>query len=99
MEIDYTQVNKIAFACDAGIGASVMGAAIMRNILALANVDVAVIAVAINKIDEPCDLIIVHQCFKDTIEKLNIKTNVLYINNYLDKDLFEEIGEKIINVK
>src|SRR5215203_4718193 len=55
-------IRKIVFACDAGMGSSVMGASVLRNKLKKAGFeDVSVVNVAIANLDDTYDLVVTHQ--------------------------------------
>lgn len=98
-EINYTQIKKIAFSCESGIGASAMGAAVMNRIIDELKLDIEVNPVAIKNLTADYDLIITHIGFTKIIEKLDLDSRVVYINSYLDKKLFLEIGENIRDAK
>ncbi len=52
--ISADKVNKIVFACDAGMGSSAMGASILRNKVKKAELDIEVINTAINNLPGRC---------------------------------------------
>lgn len=97
--IDYKNIKKIAYSCEAGIGASQMGACVMKNIFNQMNVDVEVEAVPIRKLNSDYDVVITHSGFKTYFDLLEAKYNMIYIENYLDKSICMEIGEKIQNAE
>lgn len=97
--IDYKKIKKIAYSCEAGIGASQMGACVMKNVFKQMDLDVVVEAVPIRKLSSDYDLVITHSGFKPYFDLLDSEYNIIYIENYLDKSLCIEIGEKIQNAK
>ncbi|WP_219835741.1 PTS mannitol transporter subunit IICB [Paenibacillus sp. R14(2021)] len=58
-------VNKIVFACDAGMGSSAMGASIMRKKLTKAEIPVKVTNTAISDIPSDADIVITHKSLTD----------------------------------
>lgn len=97
--VDYKHIKKIAYSCESGIGASQMGAYIMKNVFEQMNIDVVVEAVPLRKLDNQYDLIITHIGFKPYFDQKEENYNIIYIDNYLDKSICREIGEKIKNAK
>lgn len=86
------QINKIVFACDAGMGSSAMGASILRNKVQKAGVeDVTVINTAINNLPEDADLVITH---KDLTDRAKAKLpNAMHISveNFLNSPKYDEL--------
>lgn len=99
MSINYGEINTIVFTCSAGIGASVMGAAIMSKVFKDMGLQVKVEAKAIDSLSQAYDLIVCHIDFKSLLEANVSNSNVVYIDKYLDKDFCIEMGKKIINAK
>ncbi len=99
MSIDYKRVKKIAVSCEAGIGASVMGAAVLKKLLDAAQIQVIVEAVAIRNLNEDYDLVIIHSGFKHLVQMLELKNQVIYVDNYLEKKLYNQVVEELKNVK
>ncbi len=99
MELVYKQINNIAFSCSSGIGASAMGAAVMNKVAFANNIELTITPVAVNDLNVEYDLVIAHVGFKTIIDRLELKTQVVYIDNYLDKKLFEEIVMGIKDAK
>lgn len=97
MIVDYSNILKVAVSCEAGIGASVMGAAVLSKLMVENNLDIKVDAVAIRKLTDDYDLIITHSGFKPVIELRNIRGQVMYIDNYLDMNKYKELIVRIID--
>ena len=55
------RVNKIIFACDAGMGSSAMGASLLKDKIKKAGLDIEVLNSAIEDIPEDVDIIITHK--------------------------------------
>ncbi|AOM84272.1 PTS mannitol transporter subunit IICB [Salisediminibacterium beveridgei] len=60
-EFNFANVEKIVFACDAGMGSSAMGASIMRDKVKKAGLEVEVKNFSISNIPEDTDVVITHK--------------------------------------
>ncbi|MFZ7946970.1 PTS mannitol transporter subunit IICB [Neobacillus sp. 19] len=84
-------VNKIVFACDAGMGSSAMGASILRNKVQKAGLDVKVINTAINNLPADADVVVTHKDLTDRAkEKLPNATHVS-VENFLNSPKYDEL--------
>lgn len=91
----HENVNKIIFACDAGMGSSAMGASILRNKVKKAELDISVTNTAINNLPSDADIVITH---KDLTERAKAKLpNVTHISvdNFLNSPKYDELIEKL----
>lgn len=89
-------IKKIAFACDAGMGSSVMGVSMLKTKLQKAMLPVELVHTPINEIPEDIDLIITNvnlaQRVKDTVkQKYNKEVPILSMKNFLDQKRYDEI--------
>ncbi|WP_406621349.1 PTS mannitol transporter subunit IICB [Bacillus atrophaeus] len=94
-EVTHENVNKIIFACDAGMGSSAMGASILRNKVKKAELDISVTNTAINNLPSDADIVITH---KDLTERAKAKLpNVTHISvdNFLNSPKYDELIEKL----
>jgi PTS system mannitol-specific IIC component len=85
------KVNKIVFACDAGMGSSAMGASILRNKMKKAELDVTVINTAINNLSEDADLIITHKDLTDRAKAKLPNAQHVSVENFLNSPRYDEI--------
>lgn len=99
MQLVYNNIDKIAVVCSAGIGASAMGAAVLKKIAEQYQVEIEVCAVAVNNLTCEYDLIITHRGFESAVVAKNLDCQIRYIDNYLNKKIFEEIVIGIRDVK
>src|SRR5699024_2679316 len=58
-------VNKVIFACDAGMGSSAMGASLLKKKFKDENIDIDVTNSAINQIPDDADIVITHKDLTD----------------------------------
>ncbi len=98
-ELNYSKITTIAFVCSSGIGASAMGSAVMSKVVQDLGLNIEVKALAMSNLTDDYDLIITHRQFASILENQSMSGQILYISNYLDKKLFEEIGVNIQNAK
>ena len=84
-------VNKIVFACDAGMGSSAMGASILRNKMQKAGVDVTVINTAINNLPNDADVVVTHKDLTDRAKAKLPKATHLSVENFLNSPRYDEL--------
>ncbi|WP_252313137.1 PTS mannitol-specific transporter subunit IIBC [Sinobaca sp. H24] len=92
-EFDPQNVQKIIFACDAGMGSSAMGASVMKDKVKKAGLDIHVTNSAINQIPEDADIIITH---KDLTERAKAKrpdAAHISVDNFLGSPKYDELVE------
>lgn len=89
-------IKKVAFACDAGMGSSVMGVSMLKTKIKKAMLDIDIIHTPISEIPEDVDLIITNvtleQRVRDTIkQKYGKEIIILPMKNFLDQKRYDEI--------
>ncbi|MCP8969637.1 PTS mannitol transporter subunit IICB [Ectobacillus ponti] len=84
-------VNKIVFACDAGMGSSAMGASILRNKVQKAGLDVTVINTAINALPADADLVITHKDLTDRAKAKLPDATHISVENFLNSPRYDEV--------
>lgn len=87
----------VCFACDAGLGSSAMGAAMLRKKLRTVQLDdsVTVVHASLDEIPEEADLIITHHYLLNRAKKSAPGRVYLSIGNYTDPAAYETILRKI----
>lgn len=89
-------IEFVAFACDAGMGSSAMGASIMKKKLAKVGIDIRVEHFSIEKVPSEADIIIIHKNLVGRAE-MSIKDKpIVTIENYLDDPEINKLIDKII---
>lgn len=89
---DYSNVQKVIFACDAGMGSSAMGAGMLRNKFKkadLTNIDVT--NTAINQLPDDADVIITQKTLTDRAIKKNPNAIHISVDNFLNSPRYEEL--------
>lgn len=88
-------IKTIIFACDAGMGSSVMGVSKMKTKVSKAMLDIAVLHSAVKDIPEKADLVITSKALearvKDTIGKYHKNIPVFGMDNLLNDTEYDKI--------
>nr|WP_173917160.1 PTS mannitol transporter subunit IICB [Halobacillus sp. Marseille-Q1614] len=84
-------VEKIIFACDAGMGSSAMGSSLLKNKFKKAGIDINVTNMAINDLPADVDVVITH---KDLTERAIQRVPNAYhisVDNFLNSPKYDEL--------
>ncbi|ANB61983.1 PTS mannitol transporter subunit IICB [Anoxybacteroides amylolyticum] len=90
-----SNVKKIVFACDAGMGSSAMGASIMRNKVQKAGLDIEVINTAINQLPADADVVITQQTLTDRAKEKLPNAYHVSVDNFLSSPKYDELVQMI----
>ena len=89
---DYSGVNHVIFACDAGMGSSAMGASMLRNKFKKAGItDVNVTNTAINQLPNDAHLVITQKTLTDRAIKQVPNAIHISVDNFLNSPRYEEL--------
>lgn len=92
-------VKKVAFACDAGMGSSAMGASMLKTQLNKAGVFVDVDHVSIHQIPADVDVVVTNTNLLEAAKKEAPQgTTIIEIKEFLNADEHKAIAEKIKNM-
>jgi len=94
-EVAGRPVNKVVFACDAGMGSSAMGASVLRNKFKKAGVEADVSNAAIANLTGDEDLIITQQ---ELTERARLKSpNAIHISvdNFMNSPKYDEVVQLV----
>ncbi len=97
-KIDLTnkQINFVAYACDAGLGSSAMGASIFKKRLSeLGYHDIKVDNYRIESVPKTVDYVIIHQNLVDRANEVIEVDKIIAIENYLKDDAIDKVIELI----
>ncbi len=95
-DFDYAQVNKIIFACDAGMGSSAMGASLLKNKAKKAGLtDIEVKNTAINQIPDDADVVITHKDLTDRARNKLPGARHVSVDNFLGSPKYDELIDDI----
>lgn len=94
-EIAYNQLRKIVFACDAGMGSSAMGAALLTKKLKAAGIDITVPHYAINDIPKDTEVVVTHESLVSRVKGDLPDVVVFPITNFMGGNEYDEIVNKL----
>jgi mannitol PTS system EIICBA or EIICB component len=89
------EVNKIVFACDAGMGSSAMGASILRKKIDAQGIKVAVTNSAINDIPGDADIVITQKTLTDRAKLKAPGAEHISIDNFLKSPEYDELVRRL----
>ena len=93
---DYSKVNHVIFACDAGMGSSAMGASMLRNKFKKASIqDVEVTNTAINQLPSDAQLVITQKKLTDRAIKQVPNAIHISVENFLNSPRYDELLENL----
>jgi PTS system mannitol-specific IIC component len=90
-----TEVRKIVFSCDAGMGSSAMGASILKKKLKEAGIDVAVTNTAISEIPGDADIVITHKSLTERAKAQAPQAEHISIDNFLKSPEYDELVKRL----
>jgi PTS system mannitol-specific IIC component len=89
-------VQRIVFACDAGMGSSAMGASVLRNKIKKAcYTDVDVKNVAIANLTDDVDLIVTHQDLTDRARSMSPSAQHVSVDNFMNSPQYDAIVDQL----
>ncbi|MCD8918835.1 PTS mannitol transporter subunit IICB [Staphylococcus gallinarum] len=93
---DYSKVNHVIFACDAGMGSSAMGASMLRNKFKKAGIqNVDVTNTAINQLPGDGQLVITQKKLTDRAIKQVPSAIHISVDNFLNSPRYDELLENL----
>ncbi len=90
-----SDVHKIIFACDAGMGSSAMGASILRKKITEAGLDINVSNTAISEIPSDADIVITHKTLTDRAIQQAPNAEHISIDNFLKSPKYDELVTRL----
>src|SRR5699024_1512684 len=88
-------VNKIIFACDAGMGSSAMGASLLKNKFKKAEIDIDVSNTAIKEIPNDADIVITHKDLTEQAKEKLPSAEHISVENFLNSPKYDELTERL----
>ncbi len=90
------EITKIAFACDAGMGSSAMGATVLRKKLAAAGRgDIEVIHTSVSSIPADVQIVVTHQTLQERAANSNPNAKLVLITNFMAAPQYDELVETL----
>lgn len=88
-------VKKIAFACDAGMGSSAMGATTLRKKIKDAGLKIEVVHTSIEQIPADAQLVVTHDTLASRAKSYAPNAEIVAINNFVGAPEYDEIVAKL----
>lgn len=90
------KIRKIAFACDAGMGSSAMGATVLKKKIAAAGIEgIEVIHTPVSSIPADVQLVVTHQELGERAAHSNPNAELVLITNFLAAPEYETLVEDL----
>ncbi|MCA0173796.1 PTS mannitol-specific transporter subunit IIBC [Bacillus sp. RAR_GA_16] len=97
-QVENNEINKVVFACDAGMGSSAMGASVLRNKFKKAGLeDIDVSNTSISNLPDDADLIVTHQDLTDRAKAKRPDAEHISVANFMNSPKYEELVERLKN--
>lgn len=94
-EVNAENVNKIIFACDAGMGSSAMGASILRDKVKKAGLDMDVTNSSISTLPDDADVVITHKDLTPRAKNKLPGAHHISVDNFLSSPEYDKLIEKL----
>ena len=90
-----SDVKKVVFACDAGMGSSAMGATTLRNKFKKAGLNIEVVNFAIEDIPSDADIVITHESLTDRARAKAPKAEHVSIKNFMNSPEYDQLVKRL----
>ena len=88
-------VNKIIFACDAGMGSSAMGASLLRKKVKEAGLDIAVTNTAISNLPSDAQIVITQEELTPRAQKQVPNAYHISVDNFLSSPEYDRLIDQL----
>lgn len=92
---DGKNVQKIIFACDAGMGSSAMGAAMLRKKLKQADLDIIVEHASVEEIPPDADMVIVQEQLAARARAASSCAEHIYVSSLVDSVFYDKLTDRL----
>ena len=90
-----TNIKKIVFACDAGMGSSAMGASTLRKKIKAAGLDIEVVHSSIEEIPSDAQLIVTHESLADRAHTDHPGIEIVTITNFVGAPEYDTLVSRL----
>ncbi len=95
-QVKASKIHKIAFACDAGMGSSAMGATVLKKKIAAAGITgIEVIHTPVSSIPQDVQVVVTHQELGERAAHSNPNAKLILITNFLAAPQYDELVEEL----
>ncbi|MBS6397454.1 MAG: PTS mannitol transporter subunit IICB [Clostridiales bacterium] len=93
---DFASVTRIAYACDAGIGSSAMGATVLQKKCKAAGLeDIKVFHIAIENLPTDCQVVVTQELLLDRAKAAQKDAYCIAVTDFINAPQYDELIEKI----
>ena len=96
-ELAVSDIKKIIFACDAGMGSSAMGAARFKSRIKDVNLGIEVAAAPVDNVPADAQIIVTHESLAQRAEDKYDDKEIIEIKNFLKDDNIEALYNRLAN--
>ncbi len=98
VQIGDQKITKIAFACDAGMGSSAMGATVLRKKLAAAGLEgISVIHTSVSSIPGEIQLVVTHENLQERAANSNPNAKLVLITNFMNAPQYDVLVQELVD--
>jgi mannitol PTS system EIICBA or EIICB component len=95
-DFDFAAIKRVAFACDAGIGSSAMGASVLQKKFKQAGLeDVEVFHIAVENLPTECQAVVTQEFLLDRVKSVQKDAYCVGISDFINAPQYEELIEEI----
>ena len=99
-EVDLRTLDKIVFACDAGMGSSAMGAAVLQKKLEAAGLNnIKVSHHSVSEVPTGVKFVVCHQDLVERARKSAPGARIVTISNFMNAPQYDQIVQEILDAK
>ena len=96
--INPSEIKKIVFACDAGMGSSAMGATVLRKKIKAAGIEgIEVVHASVSEIPQDAQIVVTHEQLGERAAHSNPKAKLVLITNFMTAPQYDELVESLKN--
>ena len=93
-----SEIKKIVFACDAGMGSSAMGATVLRKKIKAAGIEgIEVVHASVSEIPQDAQIVVTHEQLGERAAHSNPKAKLVLITNFMTAPQYDELVESLKN--
>lgn len=97
-KVSGSELKRIVYACDAGMGSSALGAASLRKKLKKAGyTGISVTNAAIGNIPKDAQIVVTHEKLADRAVEDSPQAEHIFVTNFTQNDVFEQIAARLDN--
>lgn len=89
-------IKRIAYACDAGLGSSAMGAAILKKkVKEVGREDIEIFHIAVNDLPAKANIVVTHGALLDRVKQKEPNAVHLTVTDFLNSPVYDEIAKAV----